>query len=302
MAAAGIKIYGLIGFPVKHSLSAAMHNAAFAALKIKAEYRLFELAPRDLDGFLKGGIKVRDTQGEEFDAADVKGFNITIPHKVRAWEILRKPEANITGIEKEHYVFLSGAINTVKRMKGERIYQNTDAPGFVRSLKEDLGFGCRDRSVLIMGCGGAGRAVIAGLTWKDAGIKRIYVYDINSDAVVLAKRHLEQFDFVKDKLEFISAGEIPGKIKECQLLVNASPAGMEEGDGSAVDKSLLHGGLSVYDLVYNRETQLLQDAKACQLPCANGLGMLLYQGAAAFKLWTGKEAPLSAMRRALGSA
>jgi shikimate dehydrogenase len=294
-------IYGLIGFPVKHSLSPAMHNAAFAKLGIKADYRLFEVAPKDLESFLGGKIKLKDTEGQEFPSAEVRGFNITVPHKVQAREILTKkfPPA---GREKIFpYVKISGAINTVKRLDGGLEYWNTDVSGFYRSLKKDLGFDCRNKTVFLVGCGGAGMAVIASLIWKEAlGVKKIYVYDLNKIAVDSAKRHFSQFtETVSEKISFISKEEISKVIQECSLLVNATTVGMREGDGSAVDKDLLHSGLYVYDVIYNRETQLIKDARSCGLPCADGLGMLLYQGAASFEFWTGREAPLEAMRRAL---
>jgi shikimate dehydrogenase len=298
-------VYGLIGYPVTHSLSPAMHNAAFASLKIDAEYRLFEVSPEQLKSFLKEDIEVKDVAGNAYSSQRIAGFNITIPHKVRAREILLPGgfglEANKYK-EQDHYVYLSGAINTVKRTEGKFLYRNTDAPGFMRSLKEDLHFESRGKNVLIFGCGGAGRAIIAALTWKSAGAKKIYAYDPNKAAVESARIHFERFrkaDSLNAELEFLSQEQISEKIDDSDLLVNASPVGMKEGDGSIIDDGLLHGRLSVYDVVYNRETQLIRDAKSLGLPAADGLGMLLYQGALAFTFWTGEDAPVGVMHRAL---
>ena len=299
------KIYGLIGYPVKHSLSARMHNAAFQALNINAEYKLFELKPEDLEGFLLNNIEVKDTKGESFFSQDIIGFNITIPHKVRAFEIVLPGGIslvkNIT-TRQDRYVFLSGAINTVKRDKDRLCYYNTDASGFLKSLEKDLKFKAKDKKILIFGCGGAGRAVIAALTCQDADIKKIYIYDTSKEAIDSAREHFSRFDFVKDKLEFISLKQIAEMIKDCALLVNTSPVGMKEGDGSVVDKSLLHKDLSVYDVVYNKQAQLIKDAKSLGLPAMNGEGMLLYQGVEAFELWTGQEAPVEVMRKPLTEA
>ena len=102
-----------------------------------------------------------------------------------------------------------------------------------------------------------------------------------------------------EKIDFLDEDQIADKIKECQLLVNASPLGMKEGDGSPVEKSLLHKDLSVYDVVYNRQTQLIKYAKAAGLNAAGGLKMLLYQGVIAFEIWTGQKAPEDVMRKAL---
>ena len=302
------KIYGLIGYPVKHSLSPKMHNAAFKNLKEQgkidydAEYRLFEVPPERLEEFLLDpNAKFEDIEGNSFPAGDVLGFNITIPHKVKAREILEREfpfDKNAYMMSEDlYYVKLSGAVNTVKR-EGNKYY-NTDARGFLDSLKANWGFETKDKNVLLIGCGGAGRAIIAVLSWKQAQIKKIYIYDISKEAMKSAEEHFRPFDFVKDKLEFIAAEQISDRIKKSDLLVNASPIGMKEGDGSVVDKNLLHEDLYAYDVVYNRETQLIKDAKSLGLHFKDGLGMLLHQGAAAFEFWTGQEAPVEIMRKAL---
>lgn len=302
------KIYGLIGYPVKHSLSPKMHNAAFQNLKeqgkidYNAEYRLFEVPPERLEEFLLDPTaKFEDIEGNSFPAGDVLGFNITIPHKVKADQILEREfpfDKNAYMMSEDlYYVKLSGAVNTVKR-EGNKYY-NTDARGFLDSLKAKWGFETKDKNVLFIGCGGAGRAIIAVLSWKQAQIKKIYIYDISKEAMKSAEEHFRPFYFVKDKLEFIAAEQISDRIKKSDLLVNTSPVGMKEGDGSVIDKNLLHKDLYVYDVVYNRETQLIKDAKSLGLHFLDGLGMLLHQGAAAFEFWTGQEAPIEIMRKAL---
>lgn len=293
------KIYGLIGYPVKHSLSDVMHNAAFKTLKINAEYKLFEVEPVKLEDFL-----LKNSLG-------ISGFNITIPHKVKAKEILEKrfpfPD-NLEVIEEDlYYVKVSGAINTVKRQGDKIKYYNTDATGFLRALEEDLKFQPQDKEVLLIGCGGAGRAVIAALGWKNTRIRKIYVNDIDVVAINSFKKHFltlskEWQKELDEKVEFISVSQIPQKIKICNLLVNASPIGMREDDTSIIDKGLLHKELSVYDLVYNRETQLVKDAKSRGVQAVNGLGMLLHQGTVTFELWTGQKAPIEIMRQALKEA
>ncbi len=296
------QIYGLIGYPVKHSLSPLMHNAAFAELNINAEYRLFEIAPDNLENFLLKDIVVKDTQGNPARSKDISGFNITIPHKVNAKEILEKKFPYVQGelIQQDaYYVKLSGAVNTVKREGNRLLYWNTDSSGFLRSLEEDLVFKAQGKSILVIGCGGAGRAVIAALSWRNIKVDKIYVYDANESAAGAAKEHFLKFPQVDGKLEFILDKDIPQIIKECHLLVNASPVGMKESDGAIIDKNLLHGGLSVYDVVYNRLTQLIKDARVKGIPAKDGRGMLLFQGANAFELWTGARAPVEVMRQAL---
>ncbi|MBU1122601.1 MAG: shikimate dehydrogenase [Candidatus Omnitrophota bacterium] len=294
------KIYGLIGYPVKHSLSPAMHNAAFRECKIDAEYRLFEVKPENLRGFLQGNIDVEDTNGNSILAEKVEGFNITVPYKVKT---LQTPVKEIAVRYDNELVVLTGAINTVKRIGDKLIYRNTDAQGFVKSLREDLKFNTVDKNILLIGCGGAGRAIIAGLMQAGMGVKKIFVCDSNKESVDSAKRHFStQSDIVEDRLEFIYDNEkVVEVVTQCQLVVNATPIGMKEGDNcSAIDKNLLRKDLYVYDVVYNRETQLIKDAKEKKCKgVAGGLGMLLYQGVLAWEFWMNQSAPVEVMRKAL---
>ncbi len=292
------KIYGLIGYPVKHSLSPAMQMAAFKDMGINAEYRLFEVKPQDLEGFLFKRV---------FEE-DIAGFNITIPHKIKAKEILEKKFPAVREVMTAvdwYYLELTGAVNTVKKEKGALLYWNTDAGGILRSLFDDLKFkDTEGRSVLVIGCGGAGRAVVAALSWEGLGVRKIYIHENSPEAAESAKRHffgLAQGDSLKKKLEFIPEEKIKQAIKSCHLLVNASPVGMKNDEGSVIDKELLkeNKGLSVYDVVYNRKTQLITDAEELGYPAASGLGMLLYQGVYAFKYWTDKWPKPDVMRRAL---
>ncbi len=299
--------FGLIGNPVKHSLSPLMHNAAFRRLNIDAEYCLFEVPPEKLEGVLLGTDFILDTEGK-VSSKDLNGFNITIPYKVMAREILEKKFPHSKGSHQDldlYYVELAGAVNTVKR-EGDRIeYYNTDAGGFFMSLWQDLKFIPKNKNILVIGCGGAGRAIIAALSWKNVKTKNIYVTDVSEEALNSANDHfkrLKQYGNFKDKLKFISNKDVGRFIKECQLLVNATPVGMHDGDGSIVNKNLLHENLSVYDIVYRKgdsETQLVKDAKSLARSCADGLGMLLYQGAIAFNKWTGETPPIEIMKKAL---
>lgn len=290
------EIYGLVGYPVKHSLSPLMHNAAFSELGINAEYRLFEKSPEGLEKFLL----------KEVFEQNILGFNITVPHKIRAKEII---ENNFPGVDRQlleqdaYYVKLTGAINTVKRVGDRLIGFNTDAAGFFRSLKEDLDFDPKGENVLVIGCGGAGRAVIAALSWKNIGIKKIYINDIKKEALNSAREYFSKLPQpqLREKLEFIYSDNIPDVLKKCDLLVNATPVGMDD-DNSPVEKAYFHEGLRVYDLVYNRTTRLVKEALACDLRATSGLNMLLYQGATSFELWTGQKPPLEIMRQALNKA
>lgn len=287
-----MNIYGVIGWPIKHSLSPAMHNAAFKELDIDAEYKLFEVRPEELEDFI-------------LNRKDVAGFNVTIPHKIKAREILQKKFHVIKTSEYVYYDNASGAVNTVKRNGEDIEYCNTDPIGFSHSLGSDLKFETKDKRVLIIGCGGASRAVVADLSYYARRVNKIYLYDINKEAVDSTKRH---YSSLGNKIKFIYNTKEMLELKdEFDLLVNASPVGMEEGDNRLpVDKNLLRKGLYVFDLVYNRKTKLFKEASALGCHVVDGRGMLAAQGAFSFSLWTGIDVPIAKiveiMKKALTKA
>lgn len=272
-------IYGLIGHPVEHSLSPAMHNAAFKALGIDAEYRLFDVLPENLDLFLR-----------ELPKNSISGTNVTIPHKVKAKQYI---EAN--GSLNDHAMRL-GAVNTIK-VDGQKLSGfNTDGPGFYRSLVEDLKFEPEGKTVFVLGAGGAARAIIMFL---GEGPKKIYVTDIDDFAATELKKHFDKY-YSWRKLEVMKRGDFEKDFEKADLFIQATPIGMKEDDPSPIDVNYLHPKLRVYDVIYNRPlTKLVQEASKRKLHATTGLGMLLYQGAIAFELWTGKKAPVEVMRKAL---
>jgi len=262
---------------VEHSLSPYMHNAAFRRLKIKAAY--LPLPVRR--GRLKAAIaSLKD--------AGISGFNITIPFKS---ECIRYLDA-IEPVAKK-----IGAVNTVilknNRLKGS----NTDHQGFIRSLKEELRFDPRNKEILILGAGGAARAVAFGLANK--GAKKIHIYDIIPGRASSLARNIKSC-FRGCEASFCKAKDMPKVIKDCRLLVNCTPLGMKKKDKLPIDVKLLHNGLKVYDIVYTPlETRLIKAAKKKGITACGGVGMLLYQGAIAFEMWTRKKAPVSLMKRTL---
>ncbi len=274
--------YGLIGHPVGHSLSPAMQNAAFDALKIDAEYKLFDVEPADLEKFLSNLVKDK-----------IAGVNVTIPHKVKAKEFI---EAN--GVLNEHAQRL-GAVNTIKVVGGKLTGFNTDGPGFYRSLVEDLKFEPEGKNVFLLGAGGAARAIVMYL---GNGPKEIFVTDIDDCMVEELRRHFEKY-YDHRKFKAVYKDNFKESLDASDLLVQATPLGMHDSDPSPIDPGLLHPGLRIYDLVYNRPaTKLVEEASRMKLHATTGLGMLLYQGAIAFELWTIKKAPIEVMKKALKEA
>lgn len=274
------QLYGLIGFPVKHSYSALMHNAAFKRLRINAEYRLFEVRPEDLADFLN-----RQAQQE-----GIKGFNVTVPHKEAAYGLLVKNGASF-----DEAAAMMRSVNTVRAEEnGGYSGFNTDGAGFIQDLKEK-GVSVVGRKIALLGAGGGAKALAVALRQNKA--RSLSIYDIDpvklKDLTALAGG-----DFAK------SVPSIEGLLgPDTDILINATPVGMKPEDPLLIEPLALRKGLFVYDLIYNpAETKLLAAAARAGCKCSNGLGMLLYQGALAFERWTGRKAPVDAMREALVSA
>jgi len=267
------KLYGLVGFPVKHSLSPCMHNAAFSKLKIKARYKLFELEAGQLEGFL-GNLKKNN----------IAGFNVTIPYKEKVLPYLNFKSFGVREI---------GAANTVVIKDGKLKGFNTDFAGFSRHLKE---LKVKPKKAAIIGAGGAARAVCFAL--GKIKVEELCVYDIDA---YKSLGLVSQFKDVFSKVKFSAVARIEELgLRDKDLLVNASPVGMHAGDPCLIESGMLHKGLFVYDLIYNpTETKLLATAKKAGIHFSNGLGMLLYQGVICFEHFTGKKAPVETMRAAL---
>lgn len=272
------RLYGLIGYPVKHSYSAVMHNAAFKELGVDARYELFEVKPGELEGEFKKLLK----QG-------VCGFNITVPYKE---EIIKSLD------ELDPQARLVGAVNTVKVNEDKSTKGfNTDGPGFIRHLTRVVGFNPQGKKISILGAGGAAKAVCVQLAKNKAGA--ISLFDIDpAKAKDLAAKLEANFSNCDIRLVSEADALLQGTP---DLLINATPVGMQKEDPLVFDSEQFHPKLVVYDLVYNpAQTPLLREAgrKGCA-GVFNGLGMLLYQGALAFKVWLDVEPPVEVMDEAL---
>ncbi|MBN1526744.1 MAG: shikimate dehydrogenase [Candidatus Omnitrophica bacterium] len=276
------ELYGIIGYPVKHSLSPVMQNAAFSALGMEAEYSAYEVPPAGLDAFLRG-----------LESKKIAGLNITIPHKIAA-----KGYVERHGTLDENARRL-GAINTIKVIDGKPNGFNTDGAGFYRSLVEDLKFAPEGRRIFILGAGGAATAIAMYL---GNGPKTIAVTDIDAAKLEGLRSHYRKF-YDEKRFRAVGPADAAKALSESDLLINATPVGMKESDPLPVDAAELHAGLYVYDIIYNLPaTGLVKEATKKKLHAVTGLGMLLYQGVIAFEIWTGKKAPVDVMRKALREA
>jgi shikimate dehydrogenase len=217
----------------------------------------------------------------------LKGVNVTIPYKEQVIQFLDSLSQEAR---------LIGAVNTIKISEdGKLTGYNTDALGFGESLKRS-GVSPRGKKVFLIGAGGAGRAISCNLAME--GVKRLLIHDIAQERSRSLVEHL-QGHFAHLEVEFVREVEKEA-ILESDILINATPVGMQDTDPRIVPAEFLHRSLVVYDIIYNPpETPLLKDAKVVSKKTLNGIDMLLFQGMASFQIWTGVDPPEEVMRKAL---
>lgn len=277
------QLTGVFGFPVAHTASPPMHNAAFEALGLPWVYLPLEVRPERLREAVRGAV-----------ALGFRGFNVTIPHKQAVIEFLDEISEDAR---------LIGAVNTVEITgKGACRGSNTDGRGLVRSLRADAGFEPADKIVFVMGAGGAGRAIATQLALEKAA--RVLVCDVDaSRAEALVRSIAHKISGARVELVPNDERAVARALAAADAFVDATPLGMHEGDPTSIPPTALRPEMLVVDLVYKPpETPLLAGARARGCRTLNGLGMLLFQGVEAFTLWTGREAPVEIMRRALHQA
>jgi len=277
---------GVLGHPVAHSLSSQMQNAALAKSGLEMRYARFEIAPSELPATL--GL---------LPDLDFVGVNLTVPHKIAALALVDEADESARQI---------GAVNTIKIDDGKLRGFNTDGKGFSRAIREEFSVDLRDLRVLVFGAGGAARA-IAFQCAKE-----------NCERLVIANRDFEKAKRLAEELRaFFTGPRVLGPVPRLQaiaadeaalrfqiantdLVVNATPLGLNHGDAAPVPARLLAPHLMVYDTVYaSGPTSFASGAIEAGARAANGLSMLLHQGALAFEIWFDRAAPIDAMRKAL---
>ncbi|MBF6614119.1 MAG: shikimate dehydrogenase [Chloroflexi bacterium] len=275
------KPVGLIGYPVEHSLSPAMHNAAFAKCALDYRYLLLPAAPEEFPAVVQSCI-----------AHGFVGWNVTVPHKERMISFLD---------EASNEVVATGACNTVRVEAGRLLGFNTDIAGFMQGLEEAGGIPDGSKTV-VLGAGGAARSVVKALT---SGGHEVHILSRMVAQATSIGRGLNVTQHAQIAYGTLDRAALASALPDAALLVNCTPAGMwpHVEQSPLPDGILLPQRLLVYDLVYRpRPTRLLQQAVASGCRTQDGLAMLVHQGAAAFRLWTGGEAPLDTMREACCSA
>jgi shikimate dehydrogenase len=277
---------GVFGQPIVHSLSPQIQNAALAASNLKMQFARFEIAPEELKPAL-----------ESLAGSDFIGVNLTVPHKISAPALV----AEIDDAARE-----IGAVNTIKCEDGKLRGFNTDGKGFARAIREEFAVDLRDLRILVLGAGGAARAI----AWQCA--------QENCERLVIANRDAGKGTQLAEQLRpFFAGPRVLGPVARLQaigledaalrfqvantdLVVNATSLGLNRSDPLPMPVRLLAPHLMVYDTIYaSQPTGLVSGAADAGARAANGLSMLLHQCALAFEIWFGRPAPLEAMRKAL---
>jgi shikimate dehydrogenase len=273
------KLTGIIGYPVTHSVSPQIHNAAYAKLGLNYCYLPISVKPEDLERVLEG-IRI----------LSFAGVNVTIPHK----------EAVVTHLDEVTKIArLIGAVNVILVQEGHLIGYNTDGPGFIDSLREDAGFEVAGKRAVVLGAGGGAKSVAMMLAQD--GVKTLVISDLIYEKAENLCEYINSHFGIAPYACPSKSNELRKLIGSCDLLVNATPVGMHPkvNECPIEDDYMIPRSAVVYDLVYNPlETKLLKLAKKNGAKAVSGIGMLIRQGALAFSLFTEQEAPVSVMKEA----
>ena len=272
-----MKKFGLIGYPLGHSLSAVIHKAGFKSLGIEANYEILETPPEELVDRVK-----------YFKRNDYEGFNVTIPLKLPISLFVQ---------EVDKYADIAGAVNTVK-IDSDKTFKgyNTDAMGFKKAIPQNLDFS--GANVALLGTGGASRAAVLALS--ELGVKYIGVYTRNipnaMDYMAYMRRKFSQIEFESHQIDLVR------DLSKYQLLVNTTPIGMlgRSADMTPIEENVLRtmpANSTVYDVIYNpKKTILLKLAEKLGYNTINGLDMLVYQAVAAQEIWFGQTPDFNTMK------
>ena len=264
----------VIGHPIEHSMSPVMHNAALKELSLDYIYLAFDVPPNDLEKVILG-----------FKKSNMKGINVTIPHKEAIIHYLDELDPLSKQI---------GAVNAIKNEEGVLLGRNTDALGAKQALL-DAGFKIEGKKALILGAGGAARAISFALTEK---IDEIFISNRTEEKAIKLAKELHHKTKIKAVGKDMSEKTLRTLVDSVDILINTTPIGMyPKIDVSPISKDLLDENLFIFDIIYNPlQTRLLKDAKEIGSKTLNGLDMFINQGALAFEWWTGKKPNVKLMK------
>lgn len=269
------KMIGLLGYPLKHSYSPAMQNAAFQKMGLNKIYIPIEVTEENLGDVIKGMSKM-----------NFAGFNVTIPHKINVMEYLD---------EIDELAKMIGAVNTVINKDGRLKGYNTDGNGFLRSFEIGTGESVKKKKILIIGSGGASRAI--SMTMAVNGAEKIYICNRTLDKAVELADDINKKTGSPLVAAALKYNDIEDVLQYTDIIINTTSVGMHpDTDALPIDKRLLDKRFIVCDIVYNPlKTKLLEEAEKVGCKILTGISMLVYQGAEAFKIWTGIEPTVEIM-------
>jgi shikimate dehydrogenase len=275
------ELVGAFGHPIAENPTGIMQEAAFRAVGLNWRYLLLDIQAGDLADAVRG-----------LRTFDMRGINLTIPHKVNVLQYLDRVSEDAA---------LMGAVNTVRREDNLLVGENTDGKGFIRSLREDAGLDSKGKCVVVLGAGGAARAITVELALAGA-LKITIVNRSRARGEALVELLSGKTPTDSELVLWDKTYAIP---HETDILVNATSIGLFPNihDKPDIDYDTITPQMTVCDVIPNPpHTPFLNEAKARRAHTLDGLGMLVYQGAIAFKMWSGKEAPIDVMRQALANA
>jgi len=267
------QLIGLIGHPVSHSRSPQMHNAMFKKVGLNYRYLAFDVAKENLQQAI-----------EAMRALHIQGFNVTIPHKVEVMKYLDRISEEAKQI---------GAVNTIVNHDGELVGYNTDGEGYLRSLLEETGIDLSGKKIVLLGAGGAARAI--GYTLSNQPIEQLYLVNRNENKAHSLKQDLEHYTEVK----VFSIEQLEHVIKESDIIINTTSIGLSPNvDQSLIKSEWMRSSHIASDIIYNPlETKWIQEARLQGAQTHTGLGMFIYQGVIAFEKWTGITPDALEMRK-----
>lgn len=271
------KLIGIFGDPIDHSLSPHMHNAAFELLGLDYAYIPFHVSSDDLGNAV-----------QSIRALKLRGVNVTVPHKVAVMEFLDELDE-----QAEHI----GSVNTIVNDNGKLIGYNTDGRGYIKSLHEETDLNIEGINVMIMGAGGSARSIVSALITKNP--KEIVIVNRTlTRAEALAIEFQKHTSTTKLKALSITDGLFGHEIEETKLFINATTMGMLDIDMPPIPLEHLQPSAIISDIVYSPiNTPIIKEAEEMGFTVHRGIGMLVYQGAIGFELWTGEKAPADLMRK-----
>lgn len=274
------KLAGLIGYPLGHSASPAMHNSAYSDMGLDAVYLPIEIKTENVKQMV-----------EDMELLKFIGCNVTIPHKQTVIPLMDELDESAAAC---------GAVNTIAFKNGKKIGYNTDGMGFVRAMREKAHFDPTGKRCIVIGAGGAARGVTSALAM--AGSTFFTIFN-RAEEIDMARGLSDDMNRRNPNIscaKVLTNDAVKEALSTSDFVLHATSLGMSPNESSvAFDTNMLESRHAVFDVVYNpRETRLLREAKARGCITLGGLWMLIYQGAEAVKIWTGKDAPVDVMERA----